>query len=147
MGVYGKRLVESRIWLKLNIMETLARAANRGSISTGFNIDYSLLIDGDNCDGVISQTGGDRKTHTISFWHKRGPRGNYTDDGGGEAESTVNDMWGTSSEGDTLRFNGSDLAFFQNGGSGSSLQTDRTFRDYAAWYHICLLYTSPSPRD
>jgi hypothetical protein len=45
-------------------------------------------------------------------------------------------MWGTSSEGDTLRFNTSDLAFFHEGGTGSSLQTNRKFRDYAAWYHI-----------
>ena len=112
------------------------RLYNRGSVSTGYSIDNSVLIDGTNSDGQITQTGGDRKTHTISFWHKRAPQGNYTGNADGEAEQTGNDMWGTSSEGDTLRFNTSDLAFFNEGGSGSSLQTDRTFRDYAAWYHI-----------
>ena len=112
------------------------RLANRGSISTGYEIEYSVLLDGNHSRGEITQTGGDRKTHTISFWHKRGTRGNYTDSGAGEAEDTSNDMWGTSSEGDTLRFNTSDLAFFHEGGTGSSLQTDRTFRDYAAWYHF-----------
>ena len=103
---------------------------------TGYSIDNSVLLDGSHSRGEITQTAGDRKTYTISFWHKRAPRGTYTDAGSGEAESTVNDMWGTSSEGDTLRFNTSDLAFFHEGGTGSSLQTDRKFRDYAAWYHI-----------
>ena len=112
------------------------KLANRGSISTGYEIEYSVLLDGNNSRGEITQTGGDRKTYTISFWHKRAPRGNYTDAGAGEAEDTSNDMWGTSSEGDTLRFGTSDLAFFHEGGTGSSLQTDRTFRDYAAWYHF-----------
>ena len=57
------------------------RLANRGSISTGYEIEYSVLLDGNHSRGEITQTGGDRKTHTISFWHKRGPRGNYTDSG------------------------------------------------------------------
>ncbi len=110
------------------------RLANRGSVSTGYDIETSVLIDGDNCDGQITQTAGDRKTHTISFWHKRAPRGIGT--GEGESGYSSNDLWGTDSEGDTLRFNGDDLAFFHEGGTGSSLVTDRKFRDYSAWYHF-----------
>ena len=68
-------------------------------------IEDSVLLVGANCEGEITQTGGDRKTHTISFWHKRAPIGPGT--GAGEMNSTTNDMWGTPSEGDTLRFNGS----------------------------------------
>ena len=112
------------------------RLANRGSISTGYSVDNSVLIDGDNCDGQINQTGGDRKKHTISFWHKRAPRYHQISDSEGGPEWSSNDLWGTDSEGDTLRFNTSDLAFFQNGGSGSSLVTDRKFRDFSAWYHF-----------
>ena len=120
-------------------MAFLDRAANSGSVSTAaYEIDNSVLIDGTYSDGQITQTGGDRKTHTISFWHKRAPQGTYTGNGTGEAEETGNDMWGTSSEGDTLRFNTSDLAFFHEGGSGSELYTDRKFRDYSAWYHIVI---------
>jgi len=119
------------------------RLANRGSISTAEETMYSLLIDGDNCDGVITQTGGDRKKHTISFWHKRAPRWDYADGiqaqtGEGEADWSSNDLWGTQSEGDTLRFDGSKLSFFQEGGTGSNLTTKRYFRDYAAWYHIVI---------
>ena len=101
-----------------------------------YDIDYSVLLDGQYSDGSIAQTGGDRKTHTISFWHKRAPWGAHGGTGSGEMEATTNDLWGTDSEGDTLRFNGSDLCFFHEGGSGSSLVTDRKFRDCAAWYHF-----------
>ena len=117
-------------------MSFLEQGSNRGSISTGYDIDYSLLIDGQHSDGSITQTGGDRKTHTISFWHKRAPRGTWNSDSNGGIDMTTNDLWGTPSEGDTLRFNTSYLAFFHEGGTGSSLQTDRKFRDCAAWYHF-----------
>ena len=101
-----------------------------------FNIETSVGIFGDNTDGEISQTGGDRKTHTISCWHKRSPEGFAMGDGEGVADYSSNDLWGTPSEGDTLRFNAQDLAFFHEGGTGSSLVTDRKFRDFAAWYHF-----------
>ena len=116
----------------------LEQGANRGSISTGYDIDNSMLLDGQNTRGEITQTGGDRKTHTISFWHKRAPRGTWNSDSNGGPDETSNDMWGTSSEGDTLRFNTSYLAFFQEGGTGSSLQTNRKFRDFSAWYHFVI---------
>ena len=105
-------------------MAFLERNANRGSISTAaYEIEYSVLLDGASSRGEITQTTGDRKTHTISFWHKRAPRGYTTSTADGNMESTTNDMWGTSSEGDTLRFNGSRLAFFQEGGVGANLYT------------------------
>ena len=110
------------------------RLANRGSISTGYDIENSVLLVGANCEGEITQTGGDRKTHTISFWHKRAPIGPGS--GAGELDGAGEDLWGTPSEGDTLRFSSSDLAFFHEGGTGSSLVTDRKFRDLSAWYHF-----------
>ena len=99
-------------------------------------IEDSVLLVGAHCEGEITQTGGDRKTHTISFWHKRAPIGIGT--GAGEMESTTNDIWGTPSEGDTLRFNGSSLAFFQEGGSGGQIYTTARFRDCSAWYHFVI---------
>jgi hypothetical protein len=115
------------------------RQANRGSISTAaYSIDNSVLIDGANCDGQITQTGGDRKTHTISFWHKRAPRGTINGTDAGESDGTSEDLWGTASEGDTLRFNGSRLAFFNEGGTGGQLYTTRVLRDYSAWYHFVI---------
>ena len=111
------------------------RLYNRGSVSTGpYEIEDSVLLGPANCEGEIVQTGGDRKTHTISFWHKRAPIG--TDSSSGHIDGAGEDLWGTPSEGDTLRFGSSDLAFFHEGGTGSSLVTDRKFRDCSAWYHI-----------
>jgi hypothetical protein len=117
-------------------MEANQRHFNRGSVPTGYEIDTSVGIFGDNTDGQITQTGGDRKTHTISFWHKRAPEGTQDGTGEGETNYSSNDLWGTASEGDTLRFNASDLCFFQEGGTGSSLVSNAKFRDYSAWYHL-----------
>ena len=54
-------------------MEVLQRTANRGSISTGYDIDNSLKIEADNTESLTrsAQDGGDRKKVTISFWIKR----------------------------------------------------------------------------
>ena len=117
-------------------MEHLLGTANRGSVSTGYDIEYSMLLDGQNTRGEITQTAGDRKTHTISFWHKRAPRGNWNSDADGGPDETSNDMWGTDSEGDSFRFNNNRPAFFQDGGSGGQLYLTRKLRDYAAWYHF-----------
>ena len=46
-------------------METNQRHYNRASVSTGYDIEYSVLLDGQYSDGSITQTGGDRKKHTI----------------------------------------------------------------------------------
>ena len=103
---------------------------------TEWSIEYSVLLVGAHCEGEITQTAGDRKTHTISFWHKRAPIGTGT--GAGELNSTTNDLWGTPSEGDTLRFNGSQLGFFRNGESDGALYTTAKFRDCSAWYHFVI---------
>ena len=54
-------------------METLARAANRGSISTApYEIENSLKFESDNVESLTkSQTASNRKTWTVSFWFKR----------------------------------------------------------------------------
>ena len=70
------------------------RLANRGSVSTGYDIDYSVLLNGQNKRGEITQTAGDRKTHTISFWHKRAPRGYTVSTASGGVDSTSEDLWG-----------------------------------------------------
>jgi hypothetical protein len=55
-------------------METLARAANRGSISTGpYQIDNSVKMEPDNSEKLSRSqtTGTNRKKFTVSFWVKR----------------------------------------------------------------------------
>ena len=59
-------------------METLQRMYNRGSISTGYDIDNSLQTNsetGQSNPARLTRTNsgtGNRKTFTISFWHKKG---------------------------------------------------------------------------
>ena len=54
-------------------METLQRTANRGSISTGYDIDNSVKLEADNNEWFYraSPTAGNRRTFTFSFWIKR----------------------------------------------------------------------------
>ena len=54
-------------------METLQRTANRGSISTGYDIDNSVKLEADNNEWFYraSPTEGNRRTFTFSFWIKR----------------------------------------------------------------------------
>ena len=64
-------------------METLQRLHNRGSISTGFDIDNSLKLEHNNNEWLYraSPTSGNRRTHTFSFWIKRSTLGNPTASG------------------------------------------------------------------
>ena len=54
-------------------METLQRTANRGSISTGFDIDNSLKFERANSEQIFTSNAasGNRKTWTFSAWIKR----------------------------------------------------------------------------
>ena len=64
-------------------METLQRLHNRGSISTGYDIDNSLKLEHGNNEWLYraSPTSGNRRTHTFSFWIKRSTLGNPTASG------------------------------------------------------------------
>ena len=64
-------------------METLQRTANRGSVSTGYDIDNSLKLEQGSNEWLYraSPTAGNRKTHTFSFWIKRSTLGNPTASG------------------------------------------------------------------
>jgi len=55
-------------------METLQRTANRGSVSTGYDIDNSVKLESDNTEFFIKNTmssTGNRRTWTFSGWVKR----------------------------------------------------------------------------
>jgi len=64
-------------------METLQRTANRGSISTGYDIDNSIKLEHANNEWLYraSPTEGNRRTFTFSFWIKRSRLGNPTASG------------------------------------------------------------------
>jgi len=116
-------------------METLQRTANRGSLSTGYDIDNSLKFEADNTESLTrsAQDGGNRKITTISFWTKRTE---LTSSYEMLLMAGVNDSkytslgWGTSNE---INFH------YYNGGSYPyNFTTQRLFRDTSAWYHIVI---------
>ena len=77
---------------------------------------------------------------TWSFWVKRSVLGTnfYMTGGFKSGDSNSFDIY----------FHTDDTFSTQWGGSSQLLNsTSAVFRDTSAWYHICLLYTSPSPRD
>ena len=115
-------------------METLQRTANRGSVSTGYDIDNSLKFEADNSEKLSRSqtTGTNRKKFTVSFWVKR------TEIGAFQvlaiAEGSGNDI-------SFLDFESDDFLRFRDTASASNqciLETNRVFRDSSAWYYIVL---------
>jgi hypothetical protein len=115
-------------------METLQRTANRGSISTGYDIDNSLKFEADNSEKLSRSqtTGTNRKKFTVSFWVKRSELSALQVLA--SAEVSGNDL-------SFLNFETDDVLRFRDTASASDqciLETNRVFRDTSAWYHIVL---------
>jgi hypothetical protein len=107
-------------------METLQRTANRGSISTGYDIDNSLKFEEDNSENITTtnQAAGDRKTWTFSAWIKR-------------TDFTYDYATIFGAEFTIIKFLGDDrLGLELYNGTYYSLITTQKFRDPSAWYHI-----------
>ena len=111
-------------------METLQRTANRGSISTGYDIANSLKLEADNGE-VVTQTigAGSRTTATYSFWFKRTELG---------ADMQIAGISPIASETTRFLITSNDTLDVESGvaGDNSSLVTNRVFRDTSAWYHF-----------
>ena len=124
-------------------MEALQRLHNRGSISTGYDIDNSVKLEADNdeyLDRVIT-TQGNQKTFTISAWVKRTEVTSSVDGFGhtfffggayGNEAVILRFNTGTTSNVDALQI-GIGIGTTQN-----RSYTQRKFRDTSAWYHIVL---------
>ena len=112
-------------------METLQRLHNRGSISTGYDIDNSLKLEEDNSEYLERATGGgngNQSQHTISVWVKR-------------TELTKTSfILGFANIG-RLRFESDDKIEYHFR-SGRKIETNRKFRDTSAWYHIVVVADS-----
>jgi len=111
-------------------METLARAANRGSISTGYDIDNSIKTQanaGNEWFYRSSPTTGNKRTFTFSFWIKRTQLDGY------QADNYL------MSQGTNARFHfaGHTLRFMFDGGT-TELEASAKLRDTSAWYHVVL---------
>ena len=134
-------------------METLQRTANRGSVSTGYNIDNSVKMEADNTEYLnrVIASGGNRKTWTISAWVKRTEISDASH-GGGHTIFAVNV---SGNEGCLLRFNTGTTAATLDTlqidiGAGSTLSrshTSQVFRDTSAWYHIVLAVDTTQSTD
>jgi len=115
-------------------METLQRTANRGSVSTGYDIDNSLKLERANSEAIAatnSSQSGNRKTWTFSTWIKR-TEISYNGAFG------VNALFYAASSG--MQINSSDKLVIKLYASGltGSFTTSQVFRDTSAWYHIVL---------
>ena len=109
-------------------METLQRTANRGSISTGFDINNSVKLEDDNTEYLqrpASGSDGSRRTMTISMWLKR---------------TEIDDDQIFISQGSNIRFRFKPNYFHIRLTDGSSTyeieDENRLFRDSNAWYHL-----------
>ena len=115
-------------------METLQRTANRGSISTGFDIDNSLKLEADNSEYLhftpSSQT--DYERLAFSIWVKRTEiRTTQTiaEFGNGTANTTQL----------RIGFDSSDRLFVY-GNSIVWRESTQIFADTNAWYHLFFLF-------
>ena len=123
-------------------MEVLQRTANRGSISTGYDIDNSLKVEADNSEyaeySITSTT--DRRNFCFSGWVKRTELVNATDGG-----QLIFASFTEGNEGVLLRWSRENSNYYDGiqvdigqGGTNYRSYTSSLYRDTSAWYHIVL---------
>ena len=116
-------------------METLQRTANRGSVSTGFNINNSLKLEDDNTENLYRALNGSTSTtkFTVSMWFKRTELG---------ASQLLYHRGVAGNEGVFLRTSTetNDALQVDIGGSSTNSRsyTSALLRDTSAWYHAVL---------
>jgi len=122
-------------------MAFLTKAANRGSIPTGYNVDYSCKFESDNAESLYKdQTQGTQTTWTFSTWLKRTELSN--------SSNSYHHVWAAGrsdlDNGTKFYFRGdasypeNRIFFYLDNGGSQYLHgaTSQSFRDTAAWLHI-----------
>ena len=119
-------------------METLQRTANRGSVSTGYDIDNSCKFEADNTEKIQSaeSDAGNRRTWTFSIWCKRTELGS-----GNFALWSIGDSF-IGFEADKLM-----VSLQYSGSSDFRFKTNRLFRDTSAFYHIVVAVDTTQGTD
>ena len=123
-------------------MEALQRLHNRGSISTGYDIDNSLKVEADNSEyaeyAITSTT--DRRNFCFSGWVKRTELVNATDGG-----QCIFGSFTEGNEGVLLRWSRENSNYYDGiqvdigqGSTNYRSYTSSLYRDTSAWYHIVL---------
>jgi hypothetical protein len=117
-------------------MEALQRLHNRGSISTGFNIDNSAVFDssagtaGGTYDYLYydPSSTSNRRTATLSCWVKR------------SSDTNTNCVFSAGKNQQHLRYQpGLNWRNYNNSGS---INTAGSYRDLSAWYHVMMVLDS-----
>jgi hypothetical protein len=124
-------------------MAFLTKAANRGSIATGYEIENSLKLEQDNSEYLKSTsayaytTPTSLTTGTFSCWVKR------TEIGAGGYQASVF-VSGSSARYAVLYFENDQIKIYSGDSSFNSTYplTNAVFRDTSAWYHIVLRFDS-----
>ena len=115
-------------------METLQRTANRGSVSTGFDVDNSSLYEADDSSYIrftnISTyaSSARKKKFSMSMWFKLAEIGRQQV------------LWSTAANG-YLLIQATGVMKWQQTYSSvqKTLNTNRLFRDTGAWYHVLIV--------
>ena len=111
----------------------LTEAANRGSISTGYEIDNSAVFDssagaaGGTYDYLYydPSSTSNRRTATLSCWVKR------------SSESNTNCIFSAGKNQQHLRYQ--PVLNWRNYNNSGSINTEATYQDMAAWYHVVMV--------
>jgi len=115
------------------------RLHNRGSISTGYDIENSLKFESDNLETLYAvpwSSAGTRTTHTWSIWVKRtelGTRQMLLE--GGTLNTVTGQLSLSFQTNDALEVRAGEFVPGSVAGTVYRL-TNRVFRDTSAWYHI-----------
>jgi len=121
-------------------METLQRTANRGSISTGYDIDNSCKFEDDNDEWLYrtNVSGTNRKTWTVSWWFKQTELRSIN--------GAATEMWQGGAYGEATRAGifADDRFWLDIGGGDGNTGTrfrslsNQLIRDTSAWYHVVI---------
>ena len=116
----------------------LTEAANRGSISTGYDIDYSISFDKNTNESLYRtpSSNGDQQKFTFSAWVKFSHVNTGVSDW-----STLFSVGDFTSTGPSFRIghhtnNSLQVSFYTNSAYTGYYRTDSLFRDLSAWYHF-----------
>jgi len=121
-------------------MESLARTANRGSISTGYDIDNSLKLEKGNSERLTRtpSSDGNKQIFTFSAWVKFSHINTGVSDwsalfsAGDQASGTPSFRIGHHTN------NSLQVSFYKNGAYQGYYRTDALYRDTSAWYHYVI---------
>ena len=119
-------------------MAFLTEAANRGSISTGYDINNSLKFEADNTEHLsfANSVGENRRTWTYSTWVKKTELF-----GAGSVGGTLFGAYLSSNDRARIEQYGDELGLHGkiSGTTAVNVRTTRILRDTSAWYHCMVV--------